>query len=224
MYRKIAVIFLVIFSAGFRGCGDKDDGVFTGSWSSKNADRTAKQVPVYSGFKINKALFPEIDKGIDNLAMSAAREGYQPLGHSEFKVALFPTSSKCINPGFLIRDFSNTWDNLPPPNDFDKDPRVGYTLLCAAGLHPGETVLIVADNFGHMSTIIEYEGEHATLLRRDPERWVATSGVHAHPLFRVSALFVDNKYISVILELKEDIEAEGLSVKKGTKICVLVTR
>ncbi len=218
----LAVIILVIFAAGFRGCGD--DGVFDGIWSKKNGVKTNAQVQVYSENKVNRALFPEIDKGIENLKVTAALEGYQPLTHPEFVVSLYPTSPKCINPGFLVRDFSNTWDNLPPPNDFDKDPKVGSTLLCAAGMHPGENVMIVADNFGHMALIIEYEGEHATLLRRDPDRWVATSGVHAHPIFRQSAAFVSKEYQAIILELTQDIEGDGFALKKGHKICVLVTR
>lgn len=219
--RNLIILALVVASSfGFRGCGDKNDGVYTGTWSRKNSARTAKQVQVYSENKINTSLFPSIDQGIDRLAETAILEGYQPMAHPEFVVALFPRSPKCISPGFLIRADGSTWDGT----EYDKDPKQGKVLLCAAGLHPGMNVMIVADDLSHMANIVQFEGEHITLLHRDVDRWIATSGIHAHPIFRQSAAFVSTEYKVIILELEEDIKADGLTVRKGQKICVLVVK
>jgi hypothetical protein len=67
-------------------------------------------------------------------------------------------------------------------NHWDKDPRTGHTLLCAAGMMetgggqmkglewPGMAVVDAVDKM----PIIRYEGEHNLLAQVDPDRFVAT--------------------------------------------------
>jgi hypothetical protein len=92
--------------------------------------------------------------------------------------------------------------------EWDKDPRTWYVTLCAAGLHPGGNVMIVADDASHMHNIVQYEGEHITLLNFDPARWVATSALHNHPIFGQGLTGT---------------EAQSVEIK-NKKICVLLTK
>lgn len=200
----IILALIVAFSLGFRGCGDKDDGVYRGSYSTKNRAKTPKGVNVVSANKINTALFPLIDAGIDTLYAAARTEGYPGLSHSAFTVALFPRSPECINPGFLVAANGSVYDQT----EWDKDTRPWYVTLCAAGLHPGGNVMIVADDSSHMHNIVNWEGEHVVLLNFDSARWAATSGLHNHPIFGQSLTGT---------------EAQSVEVK-GRKICGILVK
>lgn len=227
--RKLLTITLAVFALTAFDCKKTSsaDGVFRGSYSTKVEARSPAGVRVVSAARINTGLFADMDRGIANGFRIAQQYGYtRQIGHSNYAVALFPRSPKCINPGFLIAADGSAWDQ----GEYDKDPRPGYVLLCAAGMAPDGYVMIVADDPGHMFNVTWFETEHWMLFHNDPTRWVDTSGVHAHPILpdREASLTAKTeagpKFIAITIETPADVEAEGLTVKKGTKVCVLLTK
>lgn len=218
---------LILLNAGcpFRSSGKSE---YTGSYSTKHSARTNGGTQVYSKEKIDTSLLPLIYQGLYTLAYTTELEGYQPMDMSEFIVALFATDKRCQNPGFVIRADGSPWDGT----EYDKDPRPGKVLICAAGLHPGSNVMVVAAARSHMHIITQFEGEHIVLLNRDLERWQATMGVHAHPIFRQSPDGVVEtekaekpfEFEATTITLAGDIESDGVSLKAGETVCILLTK
>ncbi|MDL5055914.1 hypothetical protein [Geitlerinema calcuttense] len=230
-YTLFALVALIAITAMLSACPfkkNKGHSTFEGFYSQAKQAKTTGGTTVYSKTKIDESLLPLIYQGIYALNITAGYENYTPLEHRDFSVALFPRDSRCINPAFTVRADGSPWDGT----EWDKDDRPGKVLLCAAGLHPGLNIMVVANDRSHMANIVQYEGEHITLLNRDLERWQATMGVHAHPIFRQSPDGVVEtekaekpfEFEATTITLAGDIESDGVSLKAGETVCILLTK
>lgn len=219
-YKILALIIVLLVTVGFKAC-DKDEDVWNGGYSTKHKTRTPKGAYVVSRQEPNAALFPSIDRGLDNAFRIAQQYGYtQALHHDFYTVALFKRSPKCINPGFLVAADGSDWDGT----EYDKDPRDFYVRLCAAGLTPNASAMVVADDPGHMFNIVWFEAEHLILRHNDYAKWYSTIGVHSHPIlpdtaekeFEVQGF--NGKTVMTVLT--EDIG----ELKKGDRICIVLVQ
>ena len=157
-------------------------------------------VRVLSATPIDESLFASIDAGLSDVRERAAHppNNYTNIPtHGQFSVGLWPRSNKCINPGFTTRlPDGNPWDGT----EYDKDPEPGKVLLCVAGLAPaygnsqggiptGTYGVLVVNDAGIMRQITDFEAEHELLYALDINKWMATAGVHAHPLITRDSFF-----------------------------------
>jgi hypothetical protein len=189
-------IALMLFTAA---CGSNrssvpnstGDGVFNGKLLAHNKAKTPKGIEVHSGWEIDQSLFPAYDRGLEKLTRIAQKTiPNYPLTaprYSDYTIHLFPRSSKCEAPAFLVSSQMDlSWDNHP--DGYDKDPRPGWVLLCAAGmmmrngdrnLAPG---MVIAQDASHAENIVWFEGEHNELLDFWQEKYNETAAIHAHPI------------------------------------------
>lgn len=226
--------------------GGRGDGVWQGMFHTNHRSTTPKGSPVNSYNDIPTADLPLYDAGADSIFEIASRVyGYGVgLTHSFSTINLHPASPKCENPGFVIPTSSQPlwpdgWDN--DPHGFDKDPRVGKTLLCAAGMQWGNGY-VAAVGRSIAFEIARNELEHVLLANNDPERWESTSGVHQHPLLpdpataKVTSIdnrsidgiaadaSANNKLIFTTLDLSSSAEtSDGLRVETRS-VCVALTK
>lgn len=181
--RIIFVITLLLFASAFDCSKKAERGEFRGSFSTKENIQTPKGASVGGYTMPEGVILQRADEGLTELFRLSRQYDYTyGLYYGFWQVWLFETSTKCIAPGFTVRADGSPWDNLPPPNDFDKDPRPGKVLLCVAGMTVGDSAMLVANHESHMANIVRFEGEHLVLLHNDRPKYEATAGVHAHPL------------------------------------------
>ena len=227
--RILATLILAFFFLAAFKCGG--DEVFDGGYSTKNKAMSPKGATVYSATKIDPRIPPLVDEGADRLASATKAVYQQSIPHPNFVAALQPRSSRCQNPGFLIDGTGSPWDQT----EWDKDPRPGHVLLCVAGMLPPIQVwlattpvttalMFVVDDVGIMPTIISYEGEHWALLFFDTDKYLATAGVHAHPLIVPKTEGLSADYQAFTMEMPEDKQIDNFTVKKGSRFCIILTK
>ncbi|QYO67503.1 hypothetical protein [Leptolyngbya sp. 7M] len=195
-----------------------------------------------SNSRIDPSLLAPIDAGLTkafNIARAAPNNYLNVQTHTQFTVGLWPRSGKCINPGFLIRADGSPWDGT----EFDKDPKPNKVLLCIAGIAgqygansggdpTGTYGMLVVDDLSIMDTIIWFEAEHEILLGVDLNRWLATAGVHSHPIMgygneaaalrTASDLREAITFVAVDLPVAIDV-SDGLLISKQ-KFCIALTK
>jgi hypothetical protein len=71
--------------------------------------------------------------------------------------------------------------------------------------------------------IARYELEHFAARYNDPDLYNRTAGVHAHPIFGTSAALAYD-FVVWSFELPEDVKADGFVIKKGSFVCVILTK
>lgn len=183
---KKYMLFLLVLIAFFSACSS--DAVDFSNYQSLNeltiASRTAKGVSVRSYKQQPKEVLDAVDRGLDEVFHIASNEPYNfhllhnrytgEIGftrHNNYRVWLLQPSNRCENPAF-IREYKGTaYDQ----SEYDKDPRVGYVALCAAGgmrhLNNGSTSggnvfspgIVIVDSLSVAEAASRFEGEHALL-------------------------------------------------------------
>lgn len=219
---KLALILtvLVMIVGGFKKC-DSSDGVFRGTLSEKKKSVTAKGVKVGSATKINPALLPLIDQGIDDLFRIAAAppNNYAiPISHPDFKVWLFPRSNKCINPAFLVDATGSPYEG----SEWDKNPDPNKCEICAAGMtifHTNGPGMLVVDDPGIMRTIVRYESEHGLLFYVDRVRFSATM-YHPppHPILGEGDALAASEVAHLVFATKD------IPFNDAERICLMLTK
>lgn len=186
MLSRIALIFAFALAVSAFSC-DKDKGVYDGQWKIKDRTVSPKGVAVHSSYaKVNPAILPEIDKGLDKVFEIASNPPYNYQlrhTHKDYLVTVFPRSPKCMSPGMITTAYQPAWDQT----EYDKDDRPGHTALCFAGAmmlqnqatKPG---MIVVDSVAIMAQIVRFEGEHNVLAFHDIQKFIQTKDNHSHPL------------------------------------------
>jgi hypothetical protein len=196
MRNKFAVFLLIaLISLGFK-CDKKEEdryggiaeGTYRGFIRDTGHQTTSPQGLRIDGYNaVNAAYIPEYDSGATELfdLVKAAPYNYTShVSHTDYKFYVFPRSRYCEGPGFAIPGGWNAWDQT----EFDKDPRVDHTLICAAGLNFGYDTMVVADDISIARTIARYELEHFMLYYNDQDWYSRTVGVHQHPIFGQNAV------------------------------------
>lgn len=251
MKRIILSLLLVAFiSTGFKcGGGSKDDGVFRGTLYSNHTRLTADGATIASRTPISAAFSPLVDAGFAdvNRIASLPPNNYDvsDLPASRYRVWLFPRSSLCENPGFVVDATGSPYEG----SEWDKDPSPTRCLICAAGMTimqgfptitgPG---MVITDDMGIMRTIVRYEAEHSILFYKDSARYVETqyhTNGQGHPILgegppvsiaegtpgKAAPIVQFKNFQAVSIELPVDIAAgDGIAAAKGQRACVLLTR
>jgi hypothetical protein len=180
------------------------DPSFTGALPCQKQVKSPKGVTICSANAIGADVPNIADQQLDDLfrIAQAAPNNYHACldgiwhqevpcfsTHGTYHVWLLKPADVCVSPGFSEIVYSepspNGYDETytdDSANHWDKDPRTGHTLLCAAGMMetgggqmkglewPGMAVVDAVDKM----PIIRYEGEHNLLAQVDPDRFVAT--------------------------------------------------
>lgn len=235
----LLLLLLVMAAAGFKcgktaveQCGGTEDGCWQGSFHTKQSGTSPKGIRIASYNAVpSVSQLALYDKGLDNLFDISRRVyGYtQMLDQPNYQFFVHPTSNKCQTPGFVIPVqglalWPDGWDNHP---DYDKDPRVGYSLLCAAGMMFGVDGAVLADSPQIAENIARFEGEHLVLYNNDRPKFDSTVFVHYHPILPDTdgSLIGGPKWTAGGLTLPRSVEMpDGLLIEKGTKICVIFTK
>lgn len=200
---------------GGGGGGQVPKPTFTGAMSCHDQLKSAKGVVICADHKVDAAYGQVADQQLDDVfkiaqngaVTASGTNHYRPCAsggyeqgngcfstHASYQVYLIPRADVCVNPGFSEVVYSppapNGYDETytdDPANHWDKDPRPGNTLLCAAGFMatghgnmsgiaaPGMGVVDdLADMQAGKLPIIRYEAEHNILAQVDTERYAAT--------------------------------------------------
>lgn len=191
-FALLLLVSVVVFAAG---CPIKkktsgrwvDDGVFRGKLFEKHSAKTPKGIPVHSGDAISQDVLPRIDAGIDKLFRIAAAPpnsyDVSDMTHSYFNVWLYRRAPSCTDAAFLVEATGSPYADTI----WDKDPRPGHAMVCAAGMNVNEEGggMVLVNDVDMLETVARYEGEHLLLYRKDRKRWTDTM-YHAdgtgHPL------------------------------------------
>lgn len=265
MRRTICLfLFIVVslFCFGFKGCSSKETGLFTGTIPGEYTLKTPRGATVTAGRRIDPAVGPLVDGGIDDVNRIASEPpnnyDVSDIGHNRYRVALFPKSEKCIEPGFLI-DTSGDPGAVAAYDGsiYDKNPTAGKVSVCAAGLtvmwgaygQPQNPGMLIVDDMAITRLIVRYEAEHNILFIKDPPRYNATqyhTNGNGHPILgdgapvqakvvpeqaptdadsRSGPLSPRPRFRDAEFTAPEDFEpVSGFFVRKGDKVCVLLTR
>lgn len=237
------LLLLCLVATGFKcskestpGIPDKD--VFNGQLSNDHTLGTPKGAIIASARSINPSFAPLVDGGLDDLFRIASlppnNYDVSSLSHRMYRIWLYPRSSHCENPAFLVNGTGSPYEGT----EWDKDPSPTRCLLCAAGMtvmqgYPTITGagMVITNDTGIMRTIVRYEGEHSLLFYLDPERYNATQ-YHAegsgHPILGdgPAEALSKNNYKIVALQAPIDVkDSDGsLVAPKGRGYCVLLTK
>lgn len=223
----------------FQGCPfkkgmDKSDW-WTGFYTTKNAKKTPRGATVYSYENVTPANLEKVDDGLARVFDIASRVyGYKNgLNYSDYRIILFKRSKLCTTAaGFAVNapDYDGT--------EYDKDPRPGFGVVCAAGLSAefeSPLAVIVQDD----PTILlatRFEGEHLILYVNDRWKWQETlfhGNGSGHPILPdtdgslvAEQSLSDAGLAEVSKELTTDISLadSDLIIKKGTKVCILIAK
>lgn len=257
--KKALFYFLLLLALGFAGlgkdCKKRDAGgmktpssrdAYMGVTFNNYQSRTAKGVLLTSLDRINPNIMPLIDQGFDEVFDVASRVyGYRNgLDHKLYRVNLFRRSPLCENPGFVIyarAGEQNPYDNHPA--GYDKDPRIGWTLLCAAGLTEGEDVyrLVFVNDLSMAQAVGRMEPEHTVIYHNNRQLWQDTlfHVTGGHPLLtdpnqKPSAESASLPIEPAVVVLPEAVEiktenaagetVETLTLPKGSKVSMLLTK
>lgn len=225
----LLLTFIVIF---FTSCGDgggnglpDDDEIYRGRLYEQNKLTTPKGAIIAAKFRIDPSFGALVDAGLDDVyrIASAPPNNYDvsDMGHRTYKVWLYPRSSRCENPGFLVDATGSPYEG----SEWDKDPSPTRCLLCAAGMTLMQgfptiwgSGMLITDDAGIMRTIVRYEAEHSILFFKDPPRYNATM-YHAqgqgHPILGEGP--AEMKFKPATLVLSDGFAGSGSA-------CVLLTK
>lgn len=206
MKKFLLLTFVLIASCGGNSGSRSGSPTFTGALDCSHHVTSPKGVQICSGQNIGANVPGIVDQQLDDLFRIAQNgqttasgvNNYKPCAdggyqegrtcfstHASYMVYLVPRSPQCVNPGFTENADGSGYDETytdDPKNHWDKDPRPGKVLLCAAGFMatghgqmkgisaPGMAVVDAVDQM----PIIRYEGEHNLLAQVDPNRYAAT--------------------------------------------------
>lgn len=215
---------------------DKSDW-WTGHYTTKNPKRTAKGVTVYSYESVTQNNLDKVDEGLSRVFNIASRVyGYQNgLNFADYRIVLFKRSALCNGSvaGFAVR--ADNYDG----SEYDKDPRPGYGVVCAAGLSAefNRPLAVIVQDDAVIAEATRYEGEHLLAYYNDREFWAATltHTTGGHPLLvdekgnlTDDTLRGGGQMRGVTMVLPEEFEVESESEKitlpKGAKVCLLLTK
>lgn len=190
------IIPLLLSLICLTGCPDKTE--FRGLMSNKHTATSPKGVRIFSPNPITNQ-GAAIDRGLDKAfaIAEAPPNNYSVFTrHNTYTVYLWPRSNKCQNPAiYQFWDRATVYDQT----EYDKDPRVGKTGLCFAGIQkfngtasrnenpdirPG---MLIVDDASTIETVTWYEAEHNILIQADYPRWIATKDLHLHPILGSAA-------------------------------------
>lgn len=238
---KTLVETLAVFGAAvfFLACPFKSkEQYFRGSYRVKDETRTAQGVRVQGVNKVQAAALPMIDRGLARafaIAEAPPNNYRVRFRHSTYTVVTYPRSSVCTEPGIATDMYQKDWDQT----DFDKDRRPGHTLICFAGVmfrtgagdgSLGTPGMLIVDDLRTTETIVWYEAEHNILLEEDQPRYVATAGVHDHPIMghgaetKLAASEDLPKWKAISFRLSEEARFGDAVLPTGTDICLLPTK
>lgn len=182
------IIFLIIFK---RTSGspndDPSDFAATVFHPSHRVGTTPKGAAVFSYMpRVSGATMERIDAGMQRTFDIVRRHhGYtNALNHSDYWVSVWPRSSKCEGPGFLMSG-SAMGQGGYDGTDYDKDPRPGFFTICVAGefrvKHEGDSpasprhlAISVVDDPEMTFNAARAETEHGVALENDPELYGRT--------------------------------------------------
>lgn len=209
----ISLAVLVLAVSAFQCKKGVPKEAFTGALPNKVTTATAAGIRVMSNTPIDASLLPKIDEGFASITNKSKAAYGRALQPGQVTIGLWPRSSRCTNPGFLVPGVM-AWDQDPT---YDKDTNPGKVLLCVAGIAPayGNSqggiwtpqsaygALVVADA-SIIANAVDFELEHETLFAFDINKWWATAGVHAHPLIGDS-LAGDTRFKVVHIKATDEI-------------------
>lgn len=221
---KTLLIFALALTTLF--CGDREPvGEYNGKHSRKHFQGTSAGIRVYSGEKINPQILPLIDAGhntVRDIAQGAPYNYTKMLEPSHYGVVLFPRSPLCQNPAFTVRAdgqplYPDGYDQHPI---FDKDPRVGKVLVCAAGFVLGPTTneVIIVNDLSIASLITQYELEHLIIYHNDRDYYIQTMNLHSHPLLVAQGAQLTDEVIKFV-----DSTTPTHIKLQGKDVCVFLT-
>lgn len=239
MWAKVFILAIILtFALSATECKKKageEGSIFRGAGPSNTIGQTPKGVILKGRRAVPQSYYSTIDEALAHSFSRALTLYPATPRESQFIIGFWPRSNKCTDPGFLLETTDTTWDNLPPPNDFDKDPRVGKVALCIAGINfygqgwegdiNGEFGMIVVDDASTLFNVVWFESEHAILFAVDPPAWHRTIGPHSHPIIQPKEIITTEPPRSVQFVVPEDIEiSPGVIAQKGAKVCALIVR
>lgn len=234
----IAGLSLSAFKCGKSSGGYNTSDWWTGQYSTKNPKRTPNGTTVYSFETVTPQNLQNIDEGLARVFDISSRVyGYQNgLNFSDYKIVLFKRSALCTGTavGFAVR--ADNYDG----SEYDKDPRPGYGVVCAAGLSAEfeQPLAVVVQDDSMIALATRFEGEHLILYKNDRQKWgeTVTHSTGGHPLLPDTdgSLTDDSlrgrngRFQSFIVRLPEGMEIESETEKytlpAGTKVCLLLTK
>lgn len=240
LFLLIAVVSLSAFKCNKSSGGyDKSDW-WTGSFSTKNPKRTPNGATVYSYETVTAENLKNIDEGLNRVFDISSRVyGYQNgLNFSDYKIILFKRSALCTGTaiGFAVR--ADNYDG----SEYDKDPRPGYGVVCAAGLSAefDQPLAVIVQDDSMIALATRFEGEHLILYKNDIQKWgeTLTHTTGGHPLLPDTdgSFAADDELLrgsngrirGITIKLPEEMEIESETEKyalpKGAKVCLMLTR
>lgn len=247
MKKLILILAIAYLCVGFKGCskqttpGIPDKDIFTGVLSNDHTLKTQAGATIASARSINPAFGPLVDGGLADLFRIASlppnNYDVSNLNAGMYRVWMYPRSSHCENPAFLVDASYSPYEGT----EWDKDPSPNRCLICAAGMTvmQGNPItgagMVITDDIGIMRTIVRYEGEHSLLFYLDIERYAATqyhNSGSGHPILGdgpapegFQSLVLNDEYKVLRLDLPDDIKDEaGLVAPKGREFCILLTK
>lgn len=141
---------------------------------------TPKGVQVYSYMAdVSASCRQLIDRGMQH-TFNIAEEDYfytNGLKHSDYKVSVWPRSSKCEGVGFLMAGYP-VGERGYDQTEYDKDPTPGHYEICVAGdfrVFNGVWAISVVDDVAMAEIGARYEIEHAVLFANDMDKFNATA-------------------------------------------------
>lgn len=150
--------------------------VFIESHSRGNTPKGAK---VYSYLPdVSMEVREAIDRGMQQ-TFNIAAESYfytEALKHSDYKVSVWPRSSKCEGVGFLMAGYP-IGERGYDQTDYDKDRTPGHYEICVAGefrLFNNELAISVVNDAAMAEIGARFETEHAVTLKNDPDLYAKT--------------------------------------------------
>jgi hypothetical protein len=259
LWTRIILVAAIAFAAfGFK-CnkqstpGIPDSDIFQGRLYQNKQLKTPDGATIYAKSDVDAAFGPLVDAGLhDAFRIAAAPPNNYDMSRFTvdwYKVWLFPRSSHCENPAFLVDATGSSYEG----SEWDKDPSPNRCLVCAAGMTmmyglpidgPG---MVITDDMGIMRTIVWFEAEHSILWYVDPERYNATQyhdHDHGHPIMgygppsseKFAAWITKNKDLFQFVRIKLPVDitvsvddgtgklAETTIAKAGDVVCVLITK
>lgn len=237
-YLCLVLLLTVAFSFA---CPKKNSGYDNSDWwngyySTKNPKQTPRGATVYSYENVTPSNLDNIDAGLARLFDIAARVyGYRNgLNFSDYRIILFKRSALCTGTaiGFAVR--ADVYDG----SEYDKDPRPGVGVVCAAGLSAEfeSPLAVVVQDDSIIKDATLFEGEHLILYKNDRLKWQETlfhQNGAGHPILPdtdggLTAGKLPGNLTASSFEMPEDFtvksETENLTIRKGSGVCLLLVK
>lgn len=180
MSKFISSILIVVFAASFNSLSAQDARLLAKAEKAtgdkfKISTRTTKGANVYAVNKPSAAILNAIDKGLAELFVVAKKNNYKKrLNYSDYSIFIGNADRTKDSTGQYSPDIAVNAGQYRG-SVYDQG---GFIYAAGMVISNQPSAFVFAEHkkdFGRISNIVRYEGEHIVLYHNDRQRWAETA-------------------------------------------------